>query len=107
MAWNREVGVELGAVTVSTILTFGAITLCMAIGFVLTVPDVPVLPFLLVVGAVGLLTPIIVYPFSYTLWLAIDLAMHPPETAELNAAADAVREAEIGRAETGRADASA
>lgn len=91
MAWNREVGVELGAVTVSTILTFGAITVCMAVGFVLTVPDVPVVPFLVGIGLVALCTPVLVYPVSYTLWLAIDLAMHPPDETELRAAADAVR----------------
>lgn len=64
----------------------------MAVGFVLTVPDVPVMPFLIAIGLVALCTPVVVYPFSYTLWLAIDLAMHPPEEAELRAAADAVQE---------------
>jgi hypothetical protein len=81
IAWSREVGFELGAVTISTILTFGAITVCMAVGFVATAPDIPVLPLMLAIGA---------YPFSYTLWLAFDLAVHPPEAAELRAAAAAV-----------------
>src|SRR5687768_5836540 len=87
--WRREVGFELGAVTVNTIITFGALTVFMVIGFVLTVPDVPVLPFVLGLMAVGLLMPIIIYPFTYTIWLAIDLTMHPPDAAELADAREA------------------
>lgn len=90
VAWRREAGFELGAVTISTILTFGAITVCMAVGFVATAPDIPVLPLMLAIGAVGVIVPVVAYPFSYTLWLAFDLAAHPPEAAELRAAADAV-----------------
>ena len=83
-------GFELGAVTISTILTFGAIAICMAVGFVVTAPDIPVLPLMLGIGAVGVVVPVVAYPFSYTLWLAFDLAVHPPEAAELSAAAAAV-----------------
>ncbi len=83
-------GFELGAVTISTILTFGAIAVCMAVGFVATAPDIPVLPLMLAIGAVGVVVPVVAYPFSYTLWLAFDLAVHPPEAAELDAAAAAV-----------------
>jgi uncharacterized protein (DUF983 family) len=90
IAWSREVGFELGAVTISTILTFGAITVCMAVGFVATAPDIPVLPLMLAIGAVGVVVPVVAYPFSYTLWLAFDLAVHPPEADELRAAAAAV-----------------
>jgi uncharacterized protein (DUF983 family) len=90
IAWSREVGFELGAVTISTILTFGAIAICMAVGFVVTAPDIPVLPLMLGIGAVGVVVPVVAYPFSYTLWLAFDLAVHPPEAAELSAAAAAV-----------------
>jgi uncharacterized protein (DUF983 family) len=92
IAWNREVGFELGAVTVSTILTFGAITICMALGFVATAPEIPVVPLMLVCGAVGVLVPVLAYPFSYTLWLAFDLAVHPPDDDELTAAARAMAE---------------
>ncbi len=83
-------GFELGAVTISTILTFGAIAICMAVGFVVTAPDIPVLPLMLGIGAVGVVVPVVAYPFSYTLWLAFDLAVHPPEAAELSAAAASV-----------------
>jgi uncharacterized protein (DUF983 family) len=96
IAWSREVGVELGAVTMSTIITFGAIAICMGVGFAVTVPDVPVVPMLIGIGLVALCTPIAVYPLSYTLWLAFDLAVHPPEPAELDAAARALEETSAG-----------
>lgn len=81
--WQREVGFELGAVTVNTIVTFGALTVAMAVGFVLTAPDIPVLPFVLSLFAMAVVVPVAVYPFTYTLWLAFDLAVHPPDEAEL------------------------
>jgi uncharacterized protein (DUF983 family) len=90
IGWRREEGFELGAVTVNTIITFGLLTVAMVVGFVLTVPDVPVLPFVLALLAIGAVVPVVVYPFTYTLWLAFDLAVHPPEPAELESAAASV-----------------
>lgn len=76
----------MGAVTVNTAITFGAVAICMAVGFVATAPDIPVAPLMLAIGAVGVVVPVVAYPFSYTLWLAFDLAVHPPEADELAAA---------------------
>lgn len=87
--WRREVGFELGAVTINTIFTFGALSLFMVVGFIMTVPDVPVFPFVIGLMAVGVLMPIIIYPFTYTIWLAIDLTVHPPDEAELAEADEA------------------
>lgn len=87
--WHREEGFELGAVTINTIATFLAITIGMAIGFVTTSPDIAVVPMLIVLGIVALVMPIVIYPFTYTVWLAVDLAMHRPEPAELAEAARA------------------
>jgi hypothetical protein len=70
----------------NTIITFGALTIFMIIGFVMTVPDVPVLRFVLGLMAVGVLMPILIYPFTYTMWLALDLTVHPPDENELAAA---------------------
>ena len=83
IGWRREVGFELGAVTVNTIITFGALTIFMVVGFIMTVPDVPVFPFVAGLMAVGVLMPIIIYPFTYTMWLALDLTVHPPDEKEL------------------------
>jgi uncharacterized protein (DUF983 family) len=86
--WRREEGFELGAVTVNTVLTFVVLTAGMTVGFVLTAPDIPVLPMVLSLVGVAVLMPIVIYPFTYTIWLSFDLAVHRPEPAELaNAAA--------------------
>jgi len=90
--WRREEGFELGALALNTAVTFAALTLAMTVGFILTVPDIPVLPFVLALGAVAIVMPIVIYPFTYTVWLAIDLRVHPPERAELERAAAAVGE---------------
>jgi uncharacterized protein (DUF983 family) len=88
--WRREEGFELGAVTINTILTFIVLTIAMTIGFVSTSPDIPVLPMVLALVGIAVLMPIIIYPFTFTIWLAIDLATHRPEQAELAQAAAAV-----------------
>jgi uncharacterized protein (DUF983 family) len=90
IAWRREEGFELGAVTMNTIVTFGTLAIAMAVGFVLTAPDIPVLPFVLGLAAVALLMPIVIYPFTYTMWLAFDLAVHAPDEVELLEAAVSV-----------------
>jgi uncharacterized protein (DUF983 family) len=90
LAWHREEGFELGAVTMNTIVTFGALTVAMVVGFVMTSPDIPVLPFVLALIAVAVVVPVLIYPFTYTMWLAFDLAVHPPEPDELAEAAAAV-----------------
>ena len=96
--WCREEGFELGAVTINTIVTFLTITVGMVIGFVATAPDIAVVPMLVVLGAVAVVMPIAIYPFTYTLWLAVDLAMHRPEPAELAQAAAGVANAPARRA---------
>ena len=91
--WRREEGFELGAVTINTVLTFIVLTAGMTIGFILTAPDIPVLPMILSLIGVALLMPIAIYPFSYTIWLAFDLGVHRPEPPELLEAALAVSNA--------------
>jgi uncharacterized protein (DUF983 family) len=88
--WRREEGSELGAVAINTVITFGAIAVLMTAGFIATAPDIPVLPFVLALAVVGGGLPVIAYPFSYTVWLAFDLAVHKPDRAELDAAAVAI-----------------
>lgn len=88
--WQREVGVELGAVTMNTIVTFALLAVMMTVGFIVTSPDIPVLPFVLVLGATALVVPIAIYPFTYTMWLAVDLAVHPLDEVEVLEAAVAV-----------------
>jgi uncharacterized protein (DUF983 family) len=87
--WRREEGFELGAVAINTVVTFLALAIGMTIGFVLTSPDIAVGPMVVSLLAVAVVMPILIYPFTFTIWLAFDLAVHRPDAAELleNAAA--------------------
>lgn len=88
--WRREEGFELGAVAINTLLTFLTLAIGMTIGFVLTSPDIPVGPMVLSLLGVAVLMPIVIYPFTFTIWLAFDLAVHRPAPTELLEAAAAV-----------------
>ncbi len=88
--WRREVGFELGAITVNTVVTFFALTVAMAVGIITTTPDIPVLPLVVGLAIGALLLPVVIYPFTFTVWLAFDLAVHRPEPAELAEARAAI-----------------
>ena len=88
--WRREEGFELGAVTINTVLTFIVLTACMTVGFIATSPDIPVLPMVLSLLGIAVLMPIVIYPFTFTIWLALDLAVHRPDAAEMIEAAGVV-----------------
>jgi uncharacterized protein (DUF983 family) len=88
--WRREEGFELGAVALNTALTFLTLAIGMTIGFVVTAPDIPVVPMVLSLIGIAVLMPIVIYPFTFTMWLAFDLAVHRPDAAELAGATAAV-----------------
>src|SRR4051812_3058316 len=88
--WRREEGFELGAITINTVLTFIVLTAAMTVGFVITSPDIPVGKMVVSLIGVAVLMPVVLYPFTFTLWLAFDLAVRRPEHAELADAALAV-----------------
>ena len=46
------------------------------VGFVLTLPDPPVLPLLLGAMTVVLVVALVFFPFAKTIWAAIDLVLH-------------------------------
>src|SRR4051794_13404745 len=81
--YERQPGFSLGATTMNTIVTFGLLAIVLLVGSILSYPDIAVVPILVVAIAVCVIVPILFYPFSYTLWSAVDLAMRPPDVAEL------------------------
>ena len=52
--------------------------LALVVTMILTVPDIPWVSLLMVVVPLMTIGPMIVYPFSKTLWLAIDLGFLQP-----------------------------
>jgi uncharacterized protein (DUF983 family) len=88
--WRREEGFELGPLALNTTFTFVAITVAMVVGLISRPLEAPVLPLVLACSAVAVVVPLFLYPFTYLLWLAFDLAVHPPGEEELAEAAAAV-----------------
>jgi uncharacterized protein (DUF983 family) len=81
--WRRgDVGFELGAATINTIITFGVIIVAGAVAVTATSRAIPPVTAVvcLVIAAVAI--PVLIYPVTYTLWQAFDLAMRPPEPGE-------------------------
>lgn len=82
--WRRaDVGFELGAVTVTTIVTFGLVVVVTAVAMVATAPDFAVMEIMIGLVVMAIVVPVVIYPSSYTLWQALDLAMRPPVPGEL------------------------
>ncbi len=73
--FEREEGFFLGAIVVSVIITELVIVALIAIGFALTLPDAPVVALAIAGGVLAGLTPLVVYPFTKTIWTAVDLIM--------------------------------
>ena len=86
--WQRNLeGFQLGAAAMNIILTGGSLLSVMGLGVILTYPEIPIWPMLIATVGVALLVGIGGYPTSYTVWLAVDLTMNPPDESELADAA--------------------
>jgi uncharacterized protein (DUF983 family) len=72
--FEREQGFWAGALAINIILVGGAFVVTFATALALTLPDVPVAPLLAIVVPVMVLGPIVCYPFSKTIWVAVDRA---------------------------------
>ncbi|MCB0994996.1 MAG: DUF983 domain-containing protein [Acidimicrobiales bacterium] len=82
LRFERVEGHWIGAIGVNTIVSFGALLIAVVAGTIITYPEVPVAPVLLVCASVAFVVPLAFYPSSKTLWTAIDLLMRPLEPGE-------------------------
>jgi small-conductance mechanosensitive channel len=74
--WSGDLGIN-------TIVSFGALFVTLIVGFALTYPDGPGIPLFLWAVSVAVIVPVLFFPFSKTIWLAIDLVMRPLEPDEV------------------------
>ncbi|MFN0091177.1 MAG: DUF983 domain-containing protein [Acidimicrobiales bacterium] len=81
---ERVEGHWIGSVGINTILSFAAMGATLVAGFVLTYPRIAALPIALVGLVVMIGAPLVLWPFSRTLWMALDLMMNPAEKGELD-----------------------
>jgi hypothetical protein len=78
-----EPGYWVGSYTVNLFLTEAGFALTLVGGIFLTWPAVPWNALLAASIAVNLILPIVVFPHSKMLYLAIDLTFRPPEEQDL------------------------
>lgn len=85
--FEREQGYWVGAVTINTAVTFVSFAGLFAVLTLATWPDVPWGTVMAVTIGVNLLLPVVFYPVSKTLWVALETSWHPHEPGELAEAA--------------------
>jgi len=73
--FEREQGYWAGALAINIGIAGVVFVVAFAVGLVLTVPDVPVGPFLAVLVPLMIIVPTFAYPFSKTIWVAVDRAL--------------------------------
>lgn len=73
--FEREEGFFLGAIVVNVIITELVIVAVIVLGFALTLPDAPVGALAIAGGVLAAITPLVSYPFTKTVWTAVDLIM--------------------------------
>jgi hypothetical protein len=73
--FEREQGYWAGALAINIGIAGVAFVFAFAIGLALTAPDIPVVPFLAVLIPLMIVVPTVAYPFSKTIWVAVDRAL--------------------------------
>ena len=69
---EKESGGFLGAMTLNYGVAMGAWLVALGIGIAVTVPDVPVMPLLLISFAILIVVPLWFYPRSKSTWAAVE-----------------------------------
>ena len=80
--FERHPGHFIGAVMMATIVTFGLILVSFLVSLWVLWPDVNFLGLAAVPLAIAVLIPAVLNPTFKTLWVGIDLMMHPLEAGE-------------------------
>jgi uncharacterized protein (DUF983 family) len=73
--FEREPGYWAGALAINIGVTGAVFVVVFVVALVLTVPDVPVGLLLAILVPLMIVVPILGYPFSKTLWVAVDRAL--------------------------------
>jgi uncharacterized protein (DUF983 family) len=83
LRFERSEGHWTGDLGINTIVSFGTLLIALIVGFLVSWPDPPGIGlFLTAIGIAGLV-PLAFFPFSKTIWLAIDLIFRPLEPGEV------------------------
>jgi uncharacterized protein (DUF983 family) len=82
--YEREEGYWTGAIAINTIVTELIFAIVLVVGVVWTWPDIPIKPILIIAVVLNGTFPLFFYPYSKTIWVALDLVLHPLEERELH-----------------------
>ncbi len=85
--FERDAGYWIGAMIVSTAFALAAFAVVFAGGILSTWPNVPWNLILISTLTVTTLVPVLFYPTSRTVWVALDLAVRPLEPHEVERSA--------------------
>ena len=80
--FERKAGHFVGAVGMNTIVTFALIAITLVAGILLMWPDVTFIPLAAVTVGIATAVPVLFHPIAKTLWVGIDLIIHPLEPGE-------------------------
>ncbi len=72
LKFEKEQGYWTGALALNFIFTGGLVAIGLALGLILTVPEIPIIPLMAILFPIAIIVPIVSYPFTFTLWMAID-----------------------------------
>ena len=72
--FEREQGYWAGALAINIGATGGLFAILFVALLIATIPNIPVAPLLAILIPVVVLGPIVYYPFSKTVWVAVDRA---------------------------------
>jgi len=75
LRFEREGGYWAGALAINIGVTLAIFAVVFVVALALTIPDVPVPELLAVLVPLMIVVPIAYYPFSKTLWMAVDRAL--------------------------------
>lgn len=84
LKFERIEGHVIGYIGLNTMVTFAFTFVVLLVGAIVTKPDIPVVPLLLITMIPAVLLPVAFLRSAHTLWTAIDLIMRPIEVGEID-----------------------
>ena len=91
VAFERMDGYWLGAMIVNTAVTLAVFLAVLVGGMLLTWPDVPWTALTVATIGVNIVVPVLFHRWSRTIWMALEVRVHPLEPEESAAARNRLR----------------
>ena len=83
LKFERIEGHWTGDLGINTIVSFGALLIVLMVGFLAFWPTAPIVVIIIAAVVAAGLLPLAFFPFSKTIWLALDLMMRPLDPGEV------------------------